>query len=140
MLKEDLFLLMLKLFLKKMINKDYFRKTRILDGGMGQELLARGMKPNSTLWSANAILDENYHQLVLDTHIDFIKAGAEIIVTTTFATRQKRLKENNLLDKAKLKSKMPKEWKFGVNTFARYKKLGIEISNKKIKVSGSIIR
>ena len=82
-----------------MINKDYFKQTRILDGGMGQELLARGMKPNSTLWSANAILDENYHQLVLDTHIDFIKAGAEIIVTTTFATRQKRLKENNLLDK-----------------------------------------
>ena len=82
-----------------MINKDYFRQTRILDGGMGQELLARGMKPNSTLWSANAILDENYHQLVLDTHVDFIKAGAEIIVTTTFATRQKRLKENNLLDK-----------------------------------------
>ena len=82
-----------------MINKDYFRQTRILDGGMGQELLSRGMKPNSTLWSANAILDENYHQLVLDTHLDFIKAGAEIIVTTTFATRQKRLKENNLLDK-----------------------------------------
>ena len=82
-----------------MINKDYFRQTRVLDGGMGQELLARGMKPNSTLWSANAILDTNYHQLVLDTHLDFIKAGAEIIVTTTFATRQKRLKENNLLDK-----------------------------------------
>ena len=82
-----------------MIDKNYFKQTRILDGGMGQELLARGMKPNSTLWSANAILDENYHQLVLDTHIDFIKAGAEIIVTTTFATRQKRLKENNLLDK-----------------------------------------
>ena len=82
-----------------MINKNFFKKTRILDGGMGQELLARGMKPNSTLWSANAILDENYHQLVLDTHIDYIKAGAEIIVTTTFATRQKRLKENNLLNK-----------------------------------------
>ncbi len=82
-----------------MISKDFFKKTRILDGGMGQELLARGMRQNSTLWSANAILDENYHQLVLDTHIDFIKAGAEIIVTTTFATRQKRLRENNLLDK-----------------------------------------
>ena len=81
------------------IDKNFFKQTRILDGGMGQELLARGMKPNSTLWSANAILDENYHQLVLDTHIDFIKAGAEIIVTTTFATRQKRLKENNLSDK-----------------------------------------
>ena len=42
-----------------MIKKDYFKQTRILDGGMGQELLARGMKPNSTLWSANAILDKN---------------------------------------------------------------------------------
>ena len=82
-----------------MIGRNFFNQTRILDGGMGQELLARGMRPNSTLWSANAILDENYHQLVLDTHVDFIKAGAEIIVTTTFATRQKRLKENNLLDK-----------------------------------------
>ena len=82
-----------------MISKNFFKQTRILDGGMGQELLARGMKPNSTLWSANAILDENYHQLVLDTHVDFLKAGAEIIVTTTFATRQKRLKENNLLGK-----------------------------------------
>ena len=82
-----------------MISRNFFNQTRILDGGMGQELLARGMRPNSTLWSANAILDENYHQLVLDTHVDFIKAGAEIIVTTTFATRQKRLKENNLLDK-----------------------------------------
>jgi len=82
-----------------MISKNFFNQTRILDGGMGQELLARGMRPNSTLWSANAILDENYHQLVLDTHVDFIKAGAEIIVTTTFATRHKRLKENNLLDK-----------------------------------------
>ena len=28
---------------------DFFKKTRILDGGMGQELLARGMKPNGTI-------------------------------------------------------------------------------------------
>ena len=82
-----------------MININFFKKIRLLDGGMGQELLARGMEPNSTLWSANAILNEEYHQLVLDTHIDFIKAGSEIIVTTTFATRKKRLKENNLQDK-----------------------------------------
>ena len=40
---------------------DFFKQTRILDGGMGQELLARGMRSNGTLWSANAILDENYH-------------------------------------------------------------------------------
>ena len=78
---------------------NFFKQTRVLDGGMGQELLARGMKPNGTLWSANALLDENYHQLVLDTHRDFVKAGAEVIVTTTFTTRRKRLRDNNVEDK-----------------------------------------
>ena len=82
-----------------MISKDFFNQTRILDGGMGQELLARGLPSNSSLWSASAILDKKYNPLVLKTHIDFIKAGAEIIVTTTFATRLKRLEENNLQDK-----------------------------------------
>ena len=81
------------------MNLNFFKKTRVLDGGMGQELLARGMKPNGTLWSANAILDENYHQLLSDTHRDFIKAGAEVIVTTTFTTRRKRLRDNNVEDK-----------------------------------------
>ena len=81
------------------MNLDFFKQTRILDGGMGQELLARGMKPNGTLWSANALLKEEYHQLLLDTHLDFIKSGAEIIVTTTFTTRRLRLRDNNIEDK-----------------------------------------
>tara|TARA_Y100000389_G_scaffold198515_1_gene235170 strand:+ start:22 stop:930 length:909 start_codon:yes stop_codon:yes gene_type:complete len=78
---------------------NFFKKTRILDGGMGQELLARGMKPNGTLWSANALLNEEYHKLLLDTHLDFINAGAEVIVTTTFTTRKIRLKDNQVEDK-----------------------------------------
>ena len=78
---------------------NFFKETRILDGGMGQELLARGMKPNGTLWSANAILNSKYHELVESTHKDFVKAGAEVIVTTTFTTRRKRLSENNIEDK-----------------------------------------
>ena len=81
------------------MNLDFFKQTRVLDGGMGQELLARGMKPKGTLWSANALLNENYHQLLLDTHRDFVKAGAEVIVTATFTTRRKRLRDNNVEDK-----------------------------------------
>ena len=80
------------------MNLDFFKQTRILDGGMGQELLARGMKPNGTLWSANALLKDEYHQLLLNTHLDFIKSGAEIIVTTTFTTRRLRLRDNNIED------------------------------------------
>tara|TARA_B100001063_G_scaffold168625_1_gene157799 strand:- start:239 stop:1144 length:906 start_codon:yes stop_codon:yes gene_type:complete len=81
------------------MNLNFFKKVRVLDGGMGQELLARGMKANGTLWSANALLDKNYHQMLLDTHRDFVKAGAEVIVTTTFTTRRKRLRDNNVEDK-----------------------------------------
>ena len=78
---------------------NFFKEIRILDGGMGQELLARGMKTNGTLWSANAILNSEYHELLENTHKDFVKAGAEVIVTTTFTTRRKRLSENNIEDK-----------------------------------------
>ena len=44
------------------MNLDFFKKVRILDGGMGQELLARGMKPIGTLWSASALLNEKLHK------------------------------------------------------------------------------
>ena len=78
---------------------NFFKKTRVLDGGMGQELLARGVETSGTLWSANALLQEKYHQLLLDTHLDFINSGAEIIVTTTFTTRRMRLRDNGIEDK-----------------------------------------
>jgi len=78
---------------------NFFKKTRVLDGGMGQELLARGVETSGTLWSANALLQEKYHELLLDTHLDFINSGAEIIVTTTFTTRRIRLRDNGVEDK-----------------------------------------
>jgi len=77
------------------MNKDFFKKTRILDGGMGQELLNRGLKPKGTLWSAHALIDQDCHQMVIDTHLDFINAGAEVIVTTTFTARRNRLIQND---------------------------------------------
>jgi len=77
------------------MNIDFFKKTRILDGGMGQELLNRGLKPKGTLWSAHALIDEACHQMVIDAHLDFINAGAEVIVTTTFTARRLRLIQND---------------------------------------------
>ncbi len=82
-----------------MIDVSYFRKVRILDGGMGQELLSRGMDSSGTLWSAKALLEDKYHQLLEDTHKDFIKSGADVIVTNTFTTRKLRLEENGILNK-----------------------------------------
>lgn len=81
------------------MDTNFFKTTRILDGGMGQELLARGMKARGTLWSANAVLDKSQHQLLVDTHLDFIRAGAEVIVTATFCTRRQRLRDNGVEDR-----------------------------------------
>ena len=41
---------------------DYFSKIRILDGGMGQELLSKGLKALGSLCSATALLDEKYQR------------------------------------------------------------------------------
>jgi len=76
------------------MDTNYFSKVRILDGGMGQELIKKGLKPRGTLWSASALIEEKYHQLVTDTHLDFINAGADVIVTATFTARRIRLIEN----------------------------------------------
>ena len=77
------------------MNKDFFNTTRILDGGMGQELLNKGLKPEGTLWSAHALIDKDCHQMVIDSHLDFINAGAEVIVTATFTARRLRLIQND---------------------------------------------
>jgi homocysteine S-methyltransferase len=78
------------------MNINYFSKIRILDGGMGQTLLEKGLKAKGSFWSATALIDKKYHQLVIDTHLDFIKSGADVIVTNNFSARRSRTISNNL--------------------------------------------
>jgi len=110
------------------MDTNYFLKTRILDGGMGQELLKRGLKPQGTLWSAAALIEKKYHQLVIDTHLDFINAGADVIITTTFTARRIRLIQN----------KCEKHFEY-VNTKAVELALKArDISKKNILVAGGL--
>ena len=78
------------------MDNNYFSKVRILDGGMGQTLLEKGLKAKGSLWSATALIEEKYHQLVIDTHLDFINAGADVIVTNNFSARRSRTLQNNV--------------------------------------------
>ena len=77
---------------------DYFSKIKILDGGMGQTLLEKGLKAKGSFWSATALIDKKYHQLVIDTHLDFIKSGADVIVTNNFSARRSRTISNNVAE------------------------------------------
>jgi len=78
------------------MNIDYFSKVRILDGGMGQLILSKGLKPKGSLWSGTALIDKKYHQMVIDSHLDFIKSGVDVIVTNNFAGRRVRMAQNNV--------------------------------------------
>ena len=100
----------------------------ILDGGMGQELLARGVKPISNLWSATALMEKKYHQFIKDCHLDFINAGAEIILTNTFGSRRRRLEDNQI------------EHRFEELNFTALKlaRESVKESGKKVLIAGSL--
>ena len=55
----------------------------VLDGGMGAELLRRSGK-RTPLWSAQALVDAPDE--VVRTHLDYIAAGAEMIITNSYST------------------------------------------------------
>ncbi len=110
------------------MNIDYFKKIRILDSGMGQELLSRGLVSRGTLWSATSLIDEKYHQLVIDTHLSSINAGAEVILTNTFTTRRVRMDQNQVGDK----------FQFANQKACELAKKAKEISKKNVFIAGSL--
>ena len=107
---------------------NYFKKVRILDGGMGQELLRKGLKTKGTLWSTSALLDEKFHQLVIDVHLSFINSGADVIVTNNFSSRRVRLIENRVENKFNYVNKKSCELAIKAR----------DISKKNILIAGSL--
>ena len=107
---------------------NYFSKTRILDGGMGQTLLAKGLKAKGSLWSATALIDKKYHQLVVDSHLDFIKCGADVIVTNNFSTRRIRMVQN----------KVEEHFNYANEKAGELAVKAKEISKKNVLIAGSL--
>ncbi len=60
----------------------------MLDGGMGHELMARGL-PDGLAWSGRALIDDP--GMVTAAHRDYITAGARVITTNSYALGRHRL-------------------------------------------------
>ena len=59
----------------------------LIDGAMGTELQRRGVPMDKIAWSGAAVL--TYPNIVRETHEDYIRAGAKVIITNTYgSTRQ----------------------------------------------------
>ncbi|SFR36521.1 homocysteine S-methyltransferase family protein [Litoreibacter janthinus] len=67
----------------------------LLDGGMGQELIARAGRATS-LWSAQALIDAP--DLVRAVHDDYFAAGAEVATTNSYSVLPDRLEPHGILD------------------------------------------
>jgi S-methylmethionine-dependent homocysteine/selenocysteine methylase len=56
----------------------------VLDGGIGTEIQALGAPMDGAVWSATANLD--YPDVVRRVHEEYIRAGADVILTNTFSS------------------------------------------------------
>ena len=68
----------------------------LLDGGMGQELVARAGKATG-LWSVQALLDTP--DMVRAVHDSFFKAGADVATTNSYGVLPDRLAPKDLTDR-----------------------------------------
>jgi homocysteine S-methyltransferase len=66
----------------------------ILDGGTGTELERRGVPMDVQAWSATAIV--SHPDVVRGVHEDYIRAGADVVITNTFATARCHLEAAGL--------------------------------------------
>lgn len=73
------------------------RGTVILDGATGTELERRGVPMDSVAWCAAALV--THPKTVREIHEDYIRAGAEVIITNTFPAARHVLEPAGLGDK-----------------------------------------
>ena len=66
----------------------------LLDGGMGQELVARSGDAPTPLWATRVMID--HPGLVRDIHTDYFAAGASLATTNTYAIHHDRLVRDGL--------------------------------------------
>ena len=69
-------------------------KITLLDGGMGQELVARSGDLPTPLWATRVMLD--HPGMVREIHADYFAAGATIATTNTYAIHHDRLERVDL--------------------------------------------
>lgn len=74
-------------------------KVIILDGATGTELQRRGVPMHGFAWSAAAL--DTHPETVRAVHEDYIRAGADVIITNTFSTARHVLEPTGLGDRVR---------------------------------------
>ncbi len=72
----------------------------LLDGATGTELERRGVPMDVAAWSAAALL--SHSETVREIHADYLRAGADVIVSNSFSTAHHQLEPAGLAEKFRL--------------------------------------
>src|SRR2546428_12540751 len=75
-----------------------FPRPTLLDGPPGPELNRRGVNTDLPLWSARALLAAP--EVLRQIHIDYVRAGAELVTANTFRTHRRSLARGGLGERA----------------------------------------
>lgn len=70
----------------------------LIDGAMGTELQRRGARMDAPLWSAHALVEAP--AIVRDIHLDYLRAGAQVVTTNSFRTHARNLAAAGLQGRA----------------------------------------
>ena len=81
-------------FLKRLMQS----RPVLLDGATGTELNRRGVNTDLPLWSARALL--HAPDVLRQIHLDYVRAGAEVLTANTFRTHRRSLARAGLADQA----------------------------------------
>jgi S-methylmethionine-dependent homocysteine/selenocysteine methylase len=99
----------------------------IIDGAMGTELEARGVPMNDKAWSGAALL--SHPEIVREAHADYIRAGAQVVTTNTFAAGR------SLLDGAGLGEQVAKINRAAVEAARQARD---EVAEQPVAIAGSM--
>lgn len=98
----------------------------ILDGGMGSELITRGVISSDGLWSAKALMDAP--SAVQQVHADYIDAGARTIITNSYSCVPSDLG----------KAELAAEYEAYAAASGRIARQAVEAGGQPVKVAGSL--
>lgn len=99
---------------------------KILDGGFGRELARRGAPFRQPEWSALALTEAP--DIVKEVHLDFIRAGAEVVTTNNYAVVPFHIGQE----------RFDKEVKDLVNIAVMQAKQAVKESGQKVLIAGCL--
>lgn len=99
---------------------------KILDGGFGRELARRGAPFRQPEWSALALSEAP--DIVKEVHLDYIRAGAEVITTNNYAVVPFHIGQD----------RFDKEAESLVNVAITQAKLAVQESGKDVLIAGCL--